>query len=71
MTKRKRPFGVKGLTFNVPIDLADSFHKTCIDFQMTKTEAILRYLEYLRKTHKKDRRLLDEDSDPDSFRLEY
>lgn len=55
----------KVLNVHIPSDLYDMYAKTCIDLQISKTEGIVRYFQYLKKTHHKKRRALDENTDSD------
>ncbi len=61
--------GKRALNVDVPADLYNMFAKLCIDLEITKTEAITKYLKYLQKQYYKQRQVLDEDSKPD-FKLD-
>lgn len=50
----------KSLNIDLPADLYDEFSKICIDAQITRTKALIKYIYYLRSLHKKKRKLLDE-----------
>lgn len=51
--------GKKTLSVEVPADLYAIFSKLCIDNEVTKTEAIIRYMKYLKKRIPQERRLID------------
>jgi hypothetical protein len=51
----------KALNLNVPEDLYYVFAQRCLEHRITKTEAIIRYMQYLKTL--KSRKLLDENSE--------
>jgi len=67
MVQRKQ--GKKALNVMIPADLHDMYAKLCIDLGITKTEGIVEYFQYLKKTYYKHRQVLDEKSDAD-FKLD-
>jgi hypothetical protein len=62
MTKKT---GKKTLSVELPVDLYDMYAKLCIDLNLTKTEGIYRYLQYLQKKYYKHRQAINADSDDD------
>jgi hypothetical protein len=52
----------KVINIHIPTELHDAFAKLCVDYGITKTEAILRYMRYLKAQHISKRRLVDEHS---------
>lgn len=60
----------KQLCVKIDPDLYNDFAKICIDLSVSKTEAIVKYMQYLRNTSKYNRRLLDVYSKKDTFKLE-
>lgn len=61
--------GRKTLSVLVPIRLHDMFNKLCIDHEISKTQAIIRYLQYLQAKPYEKRKLLYAKSKPD-FKLD-
>lgn len=64
MSKEKK----RAMNVELPADLWQMFSKLCIDSQVSKTEAIIQYLKYLKAQNNKCRRLLNEGSE-DNFKL--
>jgi hypothetical protein len=67
--KKQKQLGTKTISVEVPIDLADTFGKLCIDRGVTRTQAIIKYLKYLKAIYYKHREFLDEESKKESFLL--
>lgn len=61
--------GKRALNLDIPENLYNMFAKLCIDAGITKTEAIVRYINYLQQQRHGSRRLLDEDS-KSNFKLD-
>lgn len=72
MTRRMKTLNnSKLVSFRVPLDLLDFFSKICREHQVTKTEAVLRYIEFLEaQHHNKKEKLLNAKSHPDTFSLD-
>lgn len=54
--------GKKAFNIDLPVDLYNMFAKLCVDYGITKTEGIIRYLKFLQKQHHRERELLNERS---------
>lgn len=54
----------RNLGVRVPGELYAMLSRLCIDLELTKTDIIVKYLEYLQAQNFKERSILDADSEP-------
>lgn len=56
--KKKEP--TRSINIRVPVDLYETYSKTCIDYGISRTEGIVQYLLYLKKQVGRKKELLHE-----------
>lgn len=52
--------GKRSITVDIPLGLFNMYAKLCVDAGISKTEGILRYLEYLASRQQRQRELVNE-----------
>lgn len=61
--------GKRALSIDISASLYIMFSKLCVELEITKTEAITQYLRYLQKQDSRNRKILNEHSEP-NFKLD-